>query len=137
VSGVIEKIDHLGIAVRSIDEALKVYRDVLGISVKEIEEMPNQKLAMLPVGASAVELLEATSPDAAVAKFIESRGEGLHHMAFRVDDIDKALADAKAAGLRLIDETPRTGAGGSRIAFLHPKSACGVLIELVERKTEH
>lgn len=137
MSGVIEKIDHLGIAVRSIDEALKVYRDVLGIPVKEIEEMPNQKLAMLPVGASAVELLEATSPDAAVAKFIESRGEGLHHMAFRVDDIDKALADAKAAGLRLIDETPRTGAGGSRIAFLHPKSACGVLIELVERKTEH
>jgi methylmalonyl-CoA epimerase len=104
---VIEKIDHIGIAVKSIEEALKVYEGVLGLKVKEIEQMPTQKLAMLPVGASMVELLEAITPDAAVAKFIESRGEGIHHMAFRVDDIDKALAEAKAAGLRLIDETPR------------------------------
>ncbi|MGE5559535.1 MAG: methylmalonyl-CoA epimerase [Chloroflexota bacterium] len=133
----IEKIDHVGIAVKSIDEALKVYRDVLGIQVKELEQMPTQKLAMLPVGESMVELLEAITPDAAVAKFIESRGEGIHHIALRVDNIEQALAEAKAAGLRLIDETPRTGAGGSKIAFIHPKSVYGVMIELVERHGDH
>lgn len=133
----IEKIDHVGIAVRSIEEALKVYRDVLGIQVKEIEQMPTQKLALLPIGESMVELLEAASPDAPVAKFIESRGEGIHHIALRVDDIEQALNQAKAAGLRLIDETPRAGAAGSKIAFIHPKSVHGVLIELVERHGEH
>lgn len=133
----IEKIDHVGVAVKSIDEALKVYRDVLGIQVKDIEQMPTQKLAMLPVGESMVELLEAITPDAAVAKFIESRGEGIHHIALRVENIEQALADAKAAGLRLIDETPRTGAGGSKIAFIHPKSVFGVMVELVERHGEH
>lgn len=133
----IEKIDHIGIAVRSIEEALKVYRDVLGIPVKEIEQMPTQKLAMLPIGEAMVELLEAVTPDAPVAKFIESRGEGIHHLALRVDDIERALNEARAAGLRLIDETPRPGAGGSKIAFIHPKSVHGVLIELVERHGEH
>lgn len=133
----IEKIDHVGIAVKSIDAALKVYTDVLGIPVKEREEMPTQKIAMLSIGESMVELLEALTPEAPVAKFIESRGEGIHHMALRVDNIETALAQAKAAGLRLIDETPRTGAGGSKIAFIHPKSVYGVMIELVERSGEH
>lgn len=133
----VEKIDHVGIAVKSIDEALKVYRDALGIKVKEVEQMPTQKLALLPVGESMIELLEAITPDAPVAKFIESRGEGIHHIAMRVENIDTALAEAKAAGLRLIDETPRAGAAGSRIAFIHPKSVYGVMIELVERHGEH
>lgn len=133
----IAKIDHVGVAVKSIEEALKVYRDVLGIKVKDIEQMPTQKLALLPIGESMVELLEAITPDAAVAKFIESRGEGLHHIALRVENIEQTLAEAKAAGLRLIDETPRIGAGGAKIAFIHPKSVYGVMIELVERHGEH
>lgn len=132
-----QKIDHVGIAVKSLDEALKVYAQGLGINLKEVEEMPTQKLAMLPVGESMIELLEAKTPDAPVAKFIESRGEGIHHIALRVENIDEALVQARAAGLRLIDETPRTGAGGSKIAFVHPKSVYGVMVELVERHGEH
>jgi methylmalonyl-CoA/ethylmalonyl-CoA epimerase len=133
----VKKIDHVGVAVKSLEEALKVYSQGLGINLKEIEEMPTQKLAMLPIGESMIELLEAKTPDAPVAKFIETRGEGIHHIAFRVENIEEALAQARAAGLRLIDETPRTGAGGSKIAFIHPKSVFGVMIELVERHGEH
>jgi len=129
----IRKIDHVGIAVKSLDEATKTY-EALGFEVEEIEEVAEQKVrvAMLPVGESRIELLEATSEDSAIAKFISSRGEGIHHIAINVEDIERALKKAKEAGLRLIDEKPRIGAGGKKVAFVHPKSTHGVLLEFVE-----
>ncbi len=129
----IRKIDHVGIAVKSLDEAVKTYK-ALGFEVEEIEEVEEQKVkvAMLPAGESRVELLEATSPDSAIAKFIDSRGEGIHHIAINVENIEEALKKAKEAGLRLIDEKPRIGAGGKKVAFVHPKSTHGVLLEFVE-----
>lgn len=129
----IRKIDHVGIAVKSLDEAVKTY-EALGFEVEEIEEVEEQKVkvAMLPVGESRIELLEATSPDSAIAKFIDSRGEGIHHIAINVENIEEALKKAKEAGLRLIDEKPRIGAGGKKVAFVHPKSTHGVLLEFVE-----
>ncbi len=128
------KIDHLGVAVQSIEEALSFYERVLGITASGIEEIPSQKVrvAMLPVGESKVELLEPTDPSGPVGRFIEKRGEGLHHVAFRVEDVEAALDRARDAKVKLIDETPRRGAHGTRIAFLHPASTNGVLIELVE-----
>jgi lactoylglutathione lyase/methylmalonyl-CoA/ethylmalonyl-CoA epimerase len=131
----IKKIDHIGVAVKSIDEAAKIYRD-MGLEVKGIEVVEEQKVkvAFIPVGESNIELLEATSPDSAIAKFIEQRGEGVQHIALSVDNIERELASLKAKGMRLIDEVPRMGAHGARIAFLHPKSTRGVLIELCERK---
>ena len=129
----INKIDHIGVAVRNLDEAIELYKK-LGFEVKEIEEVPDQKVkvAMLPVGESRIELLEATSEDSPIAKFIERRGEGVHHIAINVSDIEKALQNAKENGLQLIDEKPRIGAGGKKVAFIHPKSTKGVLLELVE-----
>ena len=129
------KIDHLGIATNGIDEAASMYRDAFGLSVAEIEEVPTQKVrvAMLPIGESRIELLEATSPDSPISKFLEKRGPGIHHIALRVANIRAALADLKAKGARLIDEEPRPGAGGCLVAFIHPSSTGGVLIELVER----
>ncbi len=129
------KIDHLGIATNGIDEAASMYRDTFGLSVAEIEEVPTQKVrvAMLPIGESRIELLEATSPDSPISKFLEKRGPGIHHIALRVANIRAALADLKAKGARLIDEEPRPGAGGCLVAFIHPSSTGGVLIELVER----
>ncbi|MBO8179533.1 MAG: methylmalonyl-CoA epimerase [Archaeoglobus sp.] len=129
----IRKIDHVGIAVKSLDEATKTY-EALGFEVEEIEEVAEQKVrvAMLPVGESRIELLEATSEDSAIAKFISSRGEGIHHIAINVENIEEALKKAKEAGLRLIDEKPRIGAGGKKVAFVHPKSTHGVLLEFVE-----
>jgi methylmalonyl-CoA epimerase len=134
-SRVIRKIDHLGIAVKNIDEVLKVYSEGLGLHFEKIEEVPEQKVktAFLEVGSSHVELLESTDPEGPVGKFIESRGEGIHHVAFRVDDIRAAIDRAKEKGLKLLNETPRIGAGGALIVFLHPKSAGGVLIELCQR----
>lgn len=131
----IKKIDHLGIAVKSIDEALKVYEDILGLecSGQEIVEEQKVKVAFIPIGESNIELLESTSPDSAVAKFIEKRGEGIQHIALQVDNIEKLLEDLKQKGIRLIDEKPRIGAGGAKIAFIHPKDTKGVLIELCER----
>ncbi|WP_456368669.1 methylmalonyl-CoA epimerase [Geoglobus sp.] len=128
-----KKIDHIGIAVRSLDEAVELYRK-LGFEVKEIEEVAEQKVrvAMLPVGESKIELLEATSPDSAVAKFVEKRGEGIHHIAVNVENIEEALENARKNGLQLIDEKPRIGAGGKKVAFIHPKSTKGVLLEFVE-----
>lgn len=128
-----KKIDHIGIAVKSLDEAVELYRK-LGFEVKEIEEVAEQKVrvAMLPVGESKIELLEATSPDSAIAKFIEKRGEGIHHIAVNVENIEQALENAKNNGLQLIDEKPRIGAGGKKVAFIHPKSTKGVLLEFVE-----
>lgn len=130
----IKKIDHIGVAVKSIDEVAKVYGD-MGLEVKGVEVVEQQKVkvAFIPIGESNVELLEATSPESAIAKFIEQRGEGIQHIALRVDNIEAELAKLKAKGVRLIDETPRTGAHGAKIAFLHPKSTRGVLIELCER----
>ena len=129
-------VDHIGIAVRSIDEALSFWQKSLGIQCTGIEEVAEQKVktAFLPVGATEIELLEATADDSPVAKFIEKKGEGIHHLALRVDDLDAALAELKAPGMRLIDETPRYGAGGARIAFVHPKATGGILLELSERK---
>jgi methylmalonyl-CoA/ethylmalonyl-CoA epimerase len=129
----IKKFDHIGIAVKNLDEAVDLYKK-LGFELKEIEEVAEQKVrvAMLPVGESKIELLEATSDDSAVAKFIEKRGEGVHHIAVNVEDIEKALENAKANGLVLIDEKPRIGAGGKKVAFVHPKSTKGVLLEFVE-----
>lgn len=128
------KIDHLGIATRELSEALVFWRDALGLEVVETEEVAEQgvRVAMLPIGETRVELLEPLSEASPVAKFIEKRGAGIHHIAVRVDDIRATLAHLKEQGLRLIDETPRVGAGGCLVAFIHPSSAQGVLLELVE-----
>lgn len=130
------KIDHLGIAVNSIEEAKKLFHDILGLKFEGSETVEEQKVttAFFPVGDSEVELLESTAPDGPIAKYLEKRGEGIQHIAFRVDNLDQALAELKDKGIRLIDEKPRQGAGGAKIAFLHPKSTHGVLIELSERE---
>lgn len=129
------RIDHVGIAVKSLEEAKKLY-EALGLTVTEIEEVAEQKVrvAFLPVEGSEIELLETTDPEGPIGKFIEKRGEGIQHIALRVDDIEAALEELKNRGFQLIDQKPRYGAGGARIAFLHPKSTNGVLLELSERK---
>ena len=131
----IRKIDHIGIAVRNLEEAVKLYADSLGLKVKTIEIVERQKVktAIIPVGESKIELIESTDPDGVIAKHIEKRGEGLHHLALEVSDIEAALALLKSKGTPLVDEAPRTGVEGTRIAFLHPK-ATKALIELVEPK---
>lgn len=131
----ITKVDHIGIAVTSIDAVRKLYEDVLGIRLTETEVVNDQqvKVAFLPIGESEIELLESTTSDGPVAKFIAAKGEGIQHIALRVNDINAALSELKAKGVRLIDESPRKGAGGARIAFLHPKATNGTLIELCER----
>jgi methylmalonyl-CoA/ethylmalonyl-CoA epimerase len=128
------KIDHIGIATRGIQDAITFYRDVLGLDVAETEEVPDQevRVAMLPIGESRIELLEATSANSPLSRFLEKRGPGIHHIAVRVDDIRGALADLKQKGARLIDEEPRPGAGGCLVAFVHPSSTGGVLLELVQ-----
>lgn len=130
------KIDHIGIGTRGIAEAAKFYRDVLGLEMTEIEEVAEQKVrvAMLPIGESRLELLEATSEDSPISRFLEKRGPGIHHIAVRVDDIQTALAGLKQKGARLIDEAPRRGAGGCLVAFVHPSSTGGVLLELVQNQ---
>jgi methylmalonyl-CoA/ethylmalonyl-CoA epimerase len=130
------KIDHLGIAVNSIEEAKKLFQDILGLKFEGTETVQEQKVttAFFPVGDSEVELLESTAPDGPIAKYLEKRGEGIQHIAFRVDNLEEALTELKEKGIRLIDEKPRKGAGGAKIAFLHPKSTHGVLIELSERE---
>jgi methylmalonyl-CoA/ethylmalonyl-CoA epimerase len=129
------KVDHIGIAVSNLDEAVKVYTEVLGLELAgtEVVEEQKVKVAFLPVGDTEVELLESTSPDGPIAKFIEKNGEGIQHIAFKVDNIEEAIAAMKEKGLKMIDETPRYGAGGAKIAFMHPKSTGRVLIELSER----
>jgi methylmalonyl-CoA epimerase len=131
----IKKIDHIGIAVKDMDAALKFYEEVLGMKAQGTEVVEEQKVktAFIPTGDSEVELLESTSPDGPIAKYIEKKGEGIQHIAFRVDNIEKALEDLKAKGVKLIDEKPRRGAGGAKIAFLHPKATFGTLVELCER----
>jgi methylmalonyl-CoA/ethylmalonyl-CoA epimerase len=128
------KLEHIGIATRSLDDALHFWRDALGLEVWHTEIVEEQKVrvAMLPVGEPRIELLEPTSNDSPVAKFLEKRGAGIHHIAVRVDDIRATLLRLKESGARLIDESPRVGAGGCLVAFVHPTSAGGVLLELVE-----
>jgi methylmalonyl-CoA/ethylmalonyl-CoA epimerase len=132
-------IDHIGIAAKSIDEAAPCWTGVLGISAAGKETVSEQKVVtlFLPVGGSELEVLESTAPDGAIAKFIGNRGEGVHHIALRVDDIDAALIELREKGIRLIDEKPRYGAGGAMIAFIHPQSTHGILLELVERREEN
>ena len=131
----VKHIDHIGIAVNKIEEAGKFYTDILGLKIQEIETVSEQKVhvAFIPIADNEVELLESTEPDGPVAKYIASRGEGIQHIAFRVENIDEALKELKAKGVRLIDEESRKGAGGAKIAFLHPKETSGVLVELCER----
>lgn len=128
------KINHIGIAVKNIEKSTALYRDVLGMTMEGTEEVAEQKVrvAFFAVGDSRIELLEPTSPDSPVAKFIEKNGEGIHHLAYEVDDLAAVLADLKTQGVRLIDEAPRCGAHGTRIAFLHPKATGGVLTELCQ-----
>jgi len=128
----LSKINHVGIAVRSLEEALPLYRDQLGMSFKGIEEVAEQKVrvAMLQIGESQIELLEPTFPESPLAKFLEKNGPGIHHLAYEVADIEAAIARLVADGVRMIDAVPRSGAHGARIAFIHPKSTNGVLTEL-------
>ncbi len=130
----IKKIAHLGIAVKDLEAAKSFYLDVLGLDCTGEEEVPSQKVrtAFIPVGEVNIELLESTDPEGPIAKAIEKRGEGIHHVAFEVEDIHAALAALKAKGVRLIDEEPREGAHGAKIAFIHPKASMGVLVELCE-----
>ena len=130
------KIDHLGIAVKSIDAGKNFWTLALGLHCEGTETVAEQKVttAFFPVGESEVELLESTAPDGPIAKYLEKKGEGIQHVAFRVANVEEALAELKAKGIQLIDEKPRPGAGGAKIAFLHPKSTNGVLVELCERK---
>jgi methylmalonyl-CoA/ethylmalonyl-CoA epimerase len=130
------KIDHLGIATKSISEAMKFWGDALGLKNIHTEEVAEQKVltAMLPIGETRIELLEPTSEDSPISKFLEKRGGGIHHIAIAVEDIEESLAKLKTQGMRLIDETPKIGAGGCLIAFVHPSSTNGVLLELVQNR---
>lgn len=127
----IRRLHHVGVAVRSLEAAAKAY-EALGLTVEKVETVASEqvRVAFIPVGETHIELLEPTGPASPVARFLEKRGEGVHHLCFAVDDVEKAMADARDAGLALLDETPRTGAGGSRVCFIHPKSTGGVLVEL-------
>lgn len=131
-------IEHIGIAVKNLDESIKFYEDVLGLQCYNIEEVKNQKVrtAFFQVGDTKIELLESTDPEGPIGKFVEKKGEGIHHMAFAVENIEDKLKIAEENGVRLIDKEPRKGAEGLDIAFLHPKSTNGVLTELCEDKTK-
>ncbi len=127
-------LDHIGIAVRDLDAALAFYRDALGLEVGEAEDVPSERVRaqFLPLGDTALELLEATDEGSAIARSIERRGPGIHHITLRVADLAAVLARLRERGVRLVDEEPRPGAGGSRVAFIHPSAAQGVLVELKE-----
>ena len=126
------EIAHIGVAVESIADALRFYRDVLGLEPRLPEEADGATIVSLDLGGPEVELLEPRSPDGPIAKFLAKRGPGIHHVCYRVPDLDAALTACRRAGYRLVDEVPRTGAAGHRIAFLHPKSTSGILLELTE-----
>ena len=132
----VTKLDHIGIAVKNMENALAFYLDTLGISSvgTEVIEEQKVKVAFLPLGDTELELLESTSPDGPVAKFIEKRGEGIQHIALRVENIEEALNELKEKGAQLIDQQPRYGAGNAKIAFLHPKATGGILLEISERE---
>lgn len=130
-------IEHIGIAVTNLNEAIGYYENILGLKCYKIEEVPDQKVrtAFLKIGQTKIELLESTDPEGPVGKFLEKRGEGVHHIAFAVENIEEHLKDAESKGIKLIDTVPRKGAEGLSIAFLHPKSTFGVLTELCEEKS--
>jgi methylmalonyl-CoA/ethylmalonyl-CoA epimerase len=130
----IKKIDHIAIVVPDIDEALKFWRDVLGLELSHVEEVPEQesRVAFLPTGGSEVELVQPTSDTSGMARYMAKRGPGMHHISFAVDNIEEMLAQLKEKGVQLINEEPTIGAGGTKIAFIHPKSTGGVLVELYE-----
>lgn len=136
MSATIQKIDHLGIAVKSIDAALPYYEKALGLKCEHVEEVPSQKVrtAFLVCGEVHLELLEPTDPESTIAKFLETRGEGIHHIAFATTDVTGQLTHAKENGVKLIHEVPFDGAGGKLVAFLHPKSTFGVLTEFCQPK---
>ncbi|MCU0256834.1 MAG: methylmalonyl-CoA epimerase [Vicinamibacterales bacterium] len=131
------ELDHVGIAIEGLEQALAFYRDQLGLHLEESEEVGSQKVRahFLPAGEPKLELLEATQPESTIAKYVARRGPGLHHIAFRVDDIHQALAELKMRGVRLIDETPRPGAEGALVAFIHPSASHGVLVELKQPRS--
>ncbi|MED3624397.1 methylmalonyl-CoA epimerase [Neobacillus thermocopriae] len=134
----IKKVDHIGIAVKSLDGALPFYTEVLQLPLIGIEEVESQKVkvAFIKAGETKLELLEPTSADSPIAKFIEKRGEGIHHLALGVESIEERIREMSEKGIRMIDEHPRPGAGGAEIAFMHPKAASGVLVELCEKKVK-
>jgi methylmalonyl-CoA/ethylmalonyl-CoA epimerase len=129
------KVDHIGVAVNSIEASLKFFANTLGLKLEGQETVAEQKVttAFLPVGDTEVELLQSTAPDGPIAGFIEKKGEGVQHIAFLVDNIEEALKELEAKGIRLIDKVPRMGAGGKKIAFVHPKDTYGVLVELCQK----
>ncbi len=131
-------IEHIGIAVKSLEQAIPYYENVLGLKCYAVEEVKDQKVktAFFKVGQTKIELLESTDPEGPIGKFIEKKGEGLHHMAFAVENIEQCLKDVENKGIRVIDKTPRNGAEGLEIGFLHPKSTFGVLTELCENKNK-
>ena len=131
----VKHIDHIGVAVKSIEQAGKFYTDGLGLRIEDEETVVEQKVnvAFIPITDSEVELLESTEPDGPVAKFIDNKGEGVQHIAFRVENIEEALEELKEKGIRLIDRKPRKGAGGAKIAFIHPKETYGIMLELCQR----
>jgi len=131
----IKHIDHIGIAVNSIEQGSKFFEDILGLKLDNTETVEEQKVktGFFPITDSEIELLESTEPDGPVAKYINARGEGIQHIAFRVENIDAAVQELKEKGIRMIDNEPRKGAGGARIAFIHPKESHGVLVELCEK----
>ena len=131
-------LEHIGIAVKNLDEAIKFYEEVLGLKCYAVEEVEDQKVktAFFQIGQTKIELLESTDPDGPIGKFIEKRGEGIHHIAFATDKLESSLKELKEKGIKLIDEKPRTGAEGLNIAFIHPKATYGVLTELCEHPKE-
>lgn len=131
----VKKVDHIGIAVKDLEEALKFYEGVLGMNLEgtEVVEEQKVKVAFLPIGDTEVELLESTDKEGPIAKFIEKKGQGIQHIAYRVDNVEEAIKEMQEKGIKMIDEEPRYGAGGAKIAFAHPKYTQGVLIELCER----
>lgn len=132
------ELDHVGVAVGHLEEALRFYRDVLGLPVSDPEAVPEQgvRVRLVGTGSARIELLEATSADSPVGRFVARRGPGLHHITLRVSDLDAVLARLKALGVRLVTDAPRVGAGGARIAFVHPSAADGVLVELTEESAD-
>jgi methylmalonyl-CoA/ethylmalonyl-CoA epimerase len=134
----ISHIEHIGIAVKSLEESVKYYENILGLKCYSVEEVKEQKVktAFFMVGQTKIELLESTDPEGPIGKFIEKKGEGIHHMAYAVENLESALAEANEKGIQLIDQVPRKGAEGLSIAFLHPKSTAGVLTEFCEDKNK-
>lgn len=134
-----KKIDHLGYAVENLQQSIELFQNILNMECKGIEEVAEQRVrvAFFPVGESSIELLEPTSPDSPIAKFLEKKGQGIHHIALAVDDIEAKIAELMANGVKMIDECPRIGAHQAKIAFIHPKCTPGLLVELCQRQEDH